>query len=395
MSVQRIGPVLSYVGICLLFLLVCATFGRHHLLGEGIFWDARVYAHAIQAFHDHADPYALPTSVNVLPFVNPPIFLRAIAAIATLIPGRVGWVLYCCLATGSWLAIPWAVTRVCCPGRWMTAPVACAIFAFQPNFMSEKTMLAGNVAAIIYLAVLLAAMRGFRVQQWWSFYVIVTLAALAKPAFLTFLLLPLLAEEGHLIACLVTVVVSAMGYGLQYAAMRGMYTRFQHAAYYQLAIKRDLGMGPYVFLDEASRRLSQTHGSMLGIVIFGLLAGSLAGTFFLLQRRRRHSKSEPIWIAALLVLSIVLNPRMQSYDEGIAIIPAFFILCECLHRCKPKPANLGWIALISCMLLTVYSKGSVQGIDVLLLTSLVLTILVLLSQPDESHVHDVAVSAVL
>jgi hypothetical protein len=376
---------LIYLAISLFFLVVSATFGLHHLLGEGAFWDARVYVHAIEAWRIGGNPYILSAAPNALPFVNPPLFLRIIVFVSKIFPGHLGWVVYCTAAVGSTLILPWIVTTICCPNQWMTAPVAFAIFSFQPTFLSEKTMLSGNLSTPIYVLALFAATLGLRRKQWWPFYLVVFFAAIAKPTFIALLLLPLLTEDGHLFPAIALTAASIGTYVLQCLTMPILYAGFQAGVCHQLVEKHDLGIGLYPLIGDLAHRSNARSGYLLTTLGFSLIMGAFVIAFGVLRHRRIRPLASSIWIAALLVLAILLNPRLQPYDEGVAVIPAFYICGEFLRRVPPTSANLGWIAVVASAVLTIYTKGTLLGVLLILISSLVLTVITLLSELGENN----------
>ena len=92
-----------YLLVALLFFVIAWSWGRTNILGgHGFFWDAPVYARAITTWRAGGDPYTF----TALPFLYPPLLLRAATLASSFFPGHSGWYLYLSLTVLATLSLP-------------------------------------------------------------------------------------------------------------------------------------------------------------------------------------------------------------------------------------------------------------------------------------------------
>jgi hypothetical protein len=307
-----------------------------------------------------------------LPFANPPLFLKCAVWLSYLFPGHLGWYVYLGALIAATFAIPWLLARFYLCSEWMTPLVALTVFAIQPRFFAERMMISGNVATLLYALILAAGIPGMRRNRWALFYLAITLAAVAKPAFLALLILPLLAGSRQLLQGAFTAVCVFAVYGLQRLTMPGLFLAFRDALYVQLVVKRDVGTGMYGHFLELGGRVALLRGPVRSSIAHFAIVAILAGALFLLRKGRDLPAVEKLWVPALIVIAILADPRLQEYDFDIAVVPAIYVCVECARQAMRSGRGTAAVAIWLTALVAVYSTDPSIGVCFLLLMSIVL-----------------------
>ncbi len=362
--------------IALAFLLVCALWDHFLLPGTRNLWDARVYAHAIAAFRAGSDPYSL--ADGGLPFVYPPLFLYAGALLAHLIHGRPAWILYLAVLTASTLAISWLLATQYLRTTWLTPAIALTVFVLQPRLFGEIVFLSGNLGAPLYALILMAALPGLRRNRWLWFYLAIILAALIKPPFLAFLVLPLFAATRQLLPTLATAAATLAAYAAQARLLPTLFAAFQDAVRVQLIVRQDAGFGFLAWFLKFDQRLPRFHGLIAPCAYLAVMA-ALILALIVLRRRAGTAPDPALWLPLLLVFAILANPRMQAYDAEIAVLPAIVLCVECIRVIPATPRRTAFIAA-SLALLTALLSRDAQAAVFLLFTAAILLALRTLAQ---------------
>jgi hypothetical protein len=371
-TAEKANPraVAAYLLIAVAFLVVCFTWGRARLFWGAFFWDARVYARAIATWRAGGDPYLFDPAA--LPFANPPLFLKSVVWLSYLFPGHLGWYVYLAALIAATFAIPWLLARFYVRSEWMTPVVALAVFALQPRFMVERMMMSGNVATLLYAPILISGIPGLRRNRWALFYLTITLAAVAKPAFLALLILPLLAGSRQLLQSAVTAVCVFAVYILQRLTMPRLFLAFRDALYVQLVEKHDAGAGMYGHFLELGGRVALVRGPVRASIAHFAVVAILAGALFLLRKGRDLPAVEKLWVPALIVMAILADPRLQDYDIDIAVVPAVYVCAECARQAMRSARGIGAVVIWLTVLVAVYATDPSIGVCLLLLMAIVL-----------------------
>ncbi len=174
-------------------------------------WDAQGYWKAIQNVHHHSDPYAqdlaaLQTFHNRLasspaehqPFVYvySPMTLLLLRLLAVFPRWLLGLLYWGAVATGALLQL-WAGFQMADrrERRWLALMLPAIIFF--PGLITDDAILSGNVAYLLYGAILAAATFGWKHGRWSWYYIAVLAASVFKTPFLVFLAFPVLMESGN------------------------------------------------------------------------------------------------------------------------------------------------------------------------------------------------------
>jgi hypothetical protein len=375
-----IRSVLLYLGGVLLFLLFVAQW-RSSLKHQGgiTFVDAKVYARAIATWEAGGDPYATPDS---LPFVYPPIFLKASALLGRMFPRHIGWNLYLALDGIGVVAIPWLLTMAYVRSRWMTSFLAMMLFTFQPGFIEEYVLLTGNIANVFYPLALAVGIFGIRRNKWLLFYLVVAAAAVLKPPFLALLILPLLAGERQLIRSVLCIGSVCLGFLLQRFFLPQSYAAFQQNVFSEIVVRGDAGFNIFNYLAKQGRTLLLLRNPFVLSTIHLAIIGTMVAGFFLMRRHRKRVAVADLWVPALLVLAILANPRMQHIDSEVAVIPALYLCIECVRRIPVSRYALAGIAVALTMLEFLLVKQFEMGLLMILYGSVLLVLFLLVRVQD-------------
>ncbi len=374
---RRVLVYLAVLGLAFLYFL-----HRFHADFSGLrpFWDARVYARALAAWRGGLNPYASATSGETglsLPFVSPPVFLPAIGALSHILPGRVGFALYCALASVSAVAVPTVFAAFYLRSRWMTASLAVFLTWFLPGKYGSQAVLTGNVSNVLYAALLAAGVPGVRRNQWLPFYVVVALAGLLKPPFLAFLVLPLLAGDRQWLQSSGVVLVVLAGDLVQKMIMPGSWDEFQRSVYLRVFVRGDAGFGVLGQLMALGvhvpvlRRLSPTMEYALVVTPLVALAAGL-------RKRRWGGPAERMWVPFLAVLAVLSNPRVLDYDANVAVVPAAFLAVEFFRSLPAGPLRGLQIGIPVAVFLGLESSNADEGLCFLLVMSVLMVLCQLL-----------------
>ena len=360
--------VASYLLLAAFFLFVSFTFGRTKVYGDGMFWDGRVYAKALAVWHAGGDPYAGDSSS--LLFVSPPLVLKSAAIISEAFRGHTGWFCYIGIIVLAMLSLPYLLTRFYIRSTWMTPVAAILLFATQPHFMVERSMISGNVAVPLYALALLAGVPGLRRNRWFWFYAIVFIAALIKPSFLALLVLPVLAGTRQFLRAAATTAGVGALYILQKLTMPVLYGSFKVAVYRQVILKHDFGIGSYNCFYFLGGRLHILRNMEAASLLHFVLLAILLSALFLLRGDPEHPVVRRLWVPLLLVAAIVANPRMQDYDSNFAILPALYIWIESIRDACQTRRGTAFVAFGVNLLVVLFTRDYEIGIDSVLLGAL-------------------------
>jgi hypothetical protein len=191
------------------------------------------------------------------------------------------------------------------------------MFSLVPTFASVMAFLACNVANIFYAAILVSGLHGIKRGRWVFFYISVAVAAVIKPPFLAFLMLPILACAEWISTVAVIGTVAGV-FALQKAIAPVLFRGFLDSLRSELVAHHDLGKG----------LLAMFHGDPEILVPHFVLVGCLAAYMWHTRDRRNTA----VWMSGALVLCVFANPRPIGYDLAVAGIPAFYILTNAFRK---------------------------------------------------------------
>jgi hypothetical protein len=305
-------------------------------------WDFAVYHTALQELRIGHDPYAAaiaaqlayhhqlalhpnPTATPPYNYVYSPMTLPLLRLIGTIPAGlsRLGfWLMYAIGALAATWAGMQAVEEHERPCFAFLAPIA----VFFPGLLENGVILSGNIAYIVYGAILVTAVLGWKLGRWRWFYLAVLAASCCKAPLLTLLAIPLLSARRQ---CIPAGLTAAAGLGLfavQPIIWPVLFRHFLQAIDLQFSNNRDFGSSPagifagFLF----DHGLAYSRG---GFIFYLLYAVPLFCLLVYLSRKFT-SGAFPLtrWIPVLLLGVILLNPRIVEYDLAILTIPLALIV---------------------------------------------------------------------
>ena len=354
-------------------LLAVSARQLHHILP--LFWDARVYLQALRTDLAGGDPYRRAGELN---FVSPPIFLAALKLLVRVIPIRVLGPSYLASNCLAFLFIPWVLSRWYLQHPRLTLPLALAIFFCHPYLVTEVAFFSANLSNLLYAAILAAGVPGLERNRWSFYYVVVAVASILKAQFLALLLLPLLVGEAEVLFCVLVSFTVFLGIVLEGHIWPAAYHAHLQALWYQLVIRGDMGMGlARVMSHERPQHLPPSLRDHVGLIVHFAVMGPACLALLWLRFRGTLAVPRRLFVAAALVMAVLLNPRLQGYDTDVAILPAFFLLVEELGLPFWRRFNPFGLALLASATALFFAKAT----SLALLTMLLGSVLLLFVQP--------------
>ena len=291
-------------------------------------WDVRVYTAAIQSLRLDHDPYADAMAIQkiyhsqsmVIPGGDPPysyVYSPITLPLVRLIGELPGWL----SSGGYWLLYVAGVFGQMIFAMRFTEGYERRIFlylapvsAFFPGMLVNGTILGGNIAYILYPAVLLCAVLGWRRGNWAWFYAAALAASCVKAPLLSLVIIPILSARKQWIPAALTAVAGVTLFAVQPLIWPSLFHNYLQAVDLQFQYNRDFGCSPAGLLSDAL----YSHGipySPAGLIFYGCYAVPLVALLWFLSRKCLNGEfllSE--WIPVLLVGVILLNPRIMEYD---------------------------------------------------------------------------------
>jgi hypothetical protein len=320
-------------GIPLLFwvLAVTAIAIWTWLPGYVVGWDLNVYKNAAIALRAGHDPYvdgmavqrifhatrALhPTDPPPYTYVYSPLtlpLLRWIAAVPFWITAMFYWTAYIAgVITALWFG--WQAVEEK-ERRVFAFLVPAAVFF--PGLLENDVLFSGNVAIILYGAIFVATVVGWRRGQWGWFYAAVLLTSCCK--------------------ALATGMAGMALFAVQPTIWPVAFKNYLEAVELQFSFNRDFSSSPAGLLANAlyDKVPYQTtsavsyllYAAVVGAILLYLRKQFLTGRFSLRQ-----------WVPVMMVGVILLNPRIMEYDVApITVLMAlvawrFFAALSSLKR---------------------------------------------------------------
>jgi hypothetical protein len=314
-----------------------------HVFGHTnpLFWDLPVYLRAVDLLAAGQNPYdsELLHGAGVssfLYFISPPAVTMMFAAIAKsplrpLFEPALILLHFCAMAGTPMLLGHLLFGRA--PARLALAAAAFLVLFAASGLAAVSAM---NNGSVLNLLIVAAALPGLARKRWTAFHTAVTFAAIFKPYYVFFWIVPVLAHgfswRQTFIAAGLT-ILAALTYVLP------------------------IWLAPEIFQAWVDNMLATLAIGGVGMNVFGALrdwltgpelrwlpyAAQLAyigflGALLLLTRLR----GKELW-AALLLGAVFMNPRPLGYDLAIAAIPFACLTATLL----PRSMGMGWRLILS------------------------------------------------
>ncbi len=319
--------------------------------------DAKAYGRAAAEVRAGLSPYTLgmarlrtdhahPTSERTMNYIYPPVTLPLLRAMGWL-PAwlRVSgfWLLY---AAGTWIVLRMEQLFFLHSER-KTFALLTPFSVFFPGLLYDDSILAGNIAPVLYGLIAAAGMWDWKHKQWRWFYLAVLFASALKPPMLTLLAIPVLTRAGYWLR---TAGVGALGcavFFLQRLVWPDAFHSYTRMMDLEFLYNHEFGFSPAGQLGEAllNHHLPYRQGCMV------FYAGYAAVLFFVLLSCSRSYLagriSAPRWLPVLLIGVILLNPRIKQYEAAIITLPMALAAWRGLARRmrSPRQAVLAGVVL--------------------------------------------------
>jgi hypothetical protein len=334
-SINRRPPSHLLIGLWIVVVVAVAIWTGFEAPG----WDVRVYVAAINSLRAGHDPYAdamaiqqayhsqaalhpsgdLPYSYVYSPITFP--LLRLVGKLPFWVSGSAYWVVYVFGILGQiWVAMQ-ATTESERRYFLFFAPVA----AFFPGLLENGTVLSGNIAYILYFAMLFGAVVGWRRGTWSWFYVATLTASCVKAPLLSLVAIPVLSARRQWLSAGLTTAAGIALFAIQPVIWPSLFKNYLKAVDLQFLYNRDFGCSPAGLFSDALFRRGFPY-SPAGLIFYLCYATPLFVLLVYLSRRYlRGSFSLDQWIPVLLVGIILLNPRIMEYDVAPITLPLTLI----------------------------------------------------------------------
>jgi hypothetical protein len=342
-------------------------------------WDLAVYRDALRSLSAGHDPYAdaiavqnffhsqiashshtgLPYSYVYSPITLP--LLRLIAPFPLWLSGGAYLLVYvAAILAQLWVGV-WTTSSEERRFFLFVAPIA----PFFPGLLANGIILGGNVAYILYAAVLLSAILGWKRGSWTLFYVVTLVASCVKAPLLSLALIPVLSSRKQWLATSVTVAVGVFLFAVQSVLWPTLFSHYLEAVQLQFVYNHDFGCSPAGLVSD----FVYDHGlpySRFGLAAYLSYALPILAILFYLSRRFLDDRfSLKQWVPVLLVGIVLLNPRLIEYDVAPLTIPLALICWRILERHRQKAGLIPCLAVLyfACNIVSVYSWHTRKFID--------------------------------
>lgn len=352
-------------------------------------WDVAIYRSAFHFVMLGQDPYAAATAVQIeahrtggIPvgvdppysYVYPPATLPLMRLLASLAGGHLTiayWLLYALAVLAQiWFAMQF-VDPYERPWFLFFAPIA----PFFPGLLANGILMSGNIAYLLYAAVFLAALRGWRGKNWLPFYLAVIFASYFKAPLLSLTVIAPLSARKQWASTIATFAIGASIFAGQSLVWPTLFGHYLEAVNLQFKFNGDFGCSPAGLL---SNLLFQLHlpFSSAGLVCY-LAYGALVflSLFYLSRYYLAGIFSTQQWAPVLIVGVSLLNPRLIEYDMA----PQTLFLAMILWRSLRSKSKRIWlqrvftIALVLMNAVALYSWTTRKALDGVLLVALFTT----------------------
>lgn len=312
-------------------------------------WDAAIYRNAMHSLQAEHDPYIDAIRIQKLiysrgpippgtdtpySYVYPPITLPILGFFSKLpivVEGLLYWPLYItAILAQLWVGLLFPKGREKRIFVYLT-PVA----LFFPGLLVNETILSGNIAHVLYAAILLAAVIGWRHNKWRWFYIAVLAASCVKAPYLSLVAIPVLSARKQWMHAGITTLASIALFVIQAFLWPSLFHNYLEAVELMFSLNHDFGCSVAGLFSQwlAAHHLPYFIGSLfylayalpLAVLLFYLSRKYFARVFLLKE-----------WGPILLVGVILLNPRLIEYDVAPITLPLALIAWRVASSCTTK-----------------------------------------------------------
>lgn len=317
-------------------------------------WDAQICRKTIQTVRQGADPYAAGMAEELAVHIGPaarqvrarslyaysPLTLPLLRLLARL----PSWF----LGTLFWLSLTGGFVLQLMAGfqladeherRWLAFLLPAA--AFFPGLITDDAILSGNPAYILYGLILMAAIAGWKREQWSWFYLAVLAASIFKAPMLTLLAFPVLVGKRQRFPA---AGVGAAGLLLIAAQARfwpELFREYLATIHLMFEVGHDFGYGPVGILGQALWSQGLPYSSETTVMYLAFVGTIGLILLFFSYQARAEILSRDLWLPVALVGTFLLNPRIMKYDMAAITIPMLLIASRGLRAILNNGTHTG------------------------------------------------------
>jgi hypothetical protein len=329
-------------------------------------WDMRVYATAMDSLRADHDPYSdatniqkqhhaerlanAETAIDDAPpysYVYSPITLPLLRVLGHIPPAPLAllyWLIYIAGAlTTIAVGVSFASTAERTPMLY-----AAALAPFFPGLLANGTVLSGNIAYILYAAVLAAATVGWKKNVWRYFYVAVLLATCVKAPLLSLALIPALSARKQWWPTIATLVAGVALFACQPLVWPTLFKHYLEAVELQFSFNQDFGCSPAGLVSQLLAHHGIPYSPASYFVYCGYAIPLFAALVYLSRLYLRGGFALRQWAPVLLLGIILLNPRIMEYDVAPITVPLALLAWRITHATS-RPRL--WTCILSGALL--------------------------------------------
>jgi hypothetical protein len=319
-------------------------------------WDLTIYQQAMQWLRNGLDPYATGQARQIaeharghyaFTYVYPPVtmvFLRILNHIPSL-PGRLlYWTMY---AAGFGCQL-WAGTHLARPSERKLLQYLLPLVVFFPGLIPNEVILSGNIAIPLYGAVWVGAVRGWKQERWGVFYAAVLAASLFKLPLLTLLAIPVLMGAAQFLNSAITAAGALALFFAQRLIWPKEFAEYLSDVQLQFTLNHDFGRGLVGIFCRVLNAMGRpfTTASTVFYLVYAALVFVVLASFA--QSYRRKEVEGSTWMTVLLTGTILLNPRIMSYDALSATLPMMLLVVRGLQDAVGRWCLVAGAAATAC-----------------------------------------------
>lgn len=319
-------------------------------------WDLAVYQQAMQSLREGLDPYAVGQGRQLAEYarghvaytyVYPPLTV-VILRILNCIPALPGRLLYWTIYAAGFGAQLWAVSHLARPSERRLLRYLLPVAVFFPGLIPNEVILSGNVAIPLYGLLWAGAIRGWKLERWGWFYAAVLAITLFKLPLLTLLAIPVLMGVAQFTN---SVMTAAGGVGVllvQRVIWPGEFQEYLRNVQLQFTLNHDFGHGPVGMFGHTLCAMGRPFTTASTVVYLGYatLIFLVLASFSRMYRRKQVEGST--WLAVLLTGTILLNPRIMTYDALGVTVPMMLLVVRGWQDTVGRRCLLIGVAATAC-----------------------------------------------
>ena len=330
------------VSVLLLWLMAAVALPVW-IMHDSSAWDLQIYGKALQSLQAGHDPYSDAIAVQkqhheqVLAhggvdtasappysYVYSPVTLSLLGTLGRLpLPLLLG--LYWALYAGGVIAAIVVGVRLGDRNETRVLLYCAGVAAFFPGLLANGILLSGNIAYILYAAVLLTAVSGWQRDQWWPFYLAVIAGSCVKAPFLSFALLPALSARRQWWPAAAAVATGLVLFGIQPLVWPSLFQHYLQAVELQFSYNHDFGCAPAGLFSQMLDAHGVAYAPWAYFVYAAYAIPLFAGLVYLSRRFLRGDFALTQWAPVLLLGILLLNPRIMEYDVAPFTLPLALI----------------------------------------------------------------------